>query len=146
MLKSYFIPKRQFLFGMQPRSFYHSHREGIAGRLAYGDQFKSFAYVNGKDKAYILFNDVEENTERVEKGKITTIKGVSECDAFCYPLSGAATLPPRSFLFGKPEGKKNHNLVLFAVSDYDREKNVYVTVRLNVDRGDKGIQLVWMEP
>ncbi|MGX5820730.1 hypothetical protein ACWKWU_21220 [Chitinophaga lutea] len=144
--KSYFIPKRHFLLSMQPRSFYHSNREGRAAYLKSGDQFKSFAYINGKEKMYVLFNDVEENIERVPKGKITTIKGVSECDAFAFGLEGENTMPDRAFLFGKPSRKKDHNLVLFAVSDYDRDRNVYVTVRLSVKGNDKTVQLVWMEP
>lgn len=146
MLGSYFIPKRQYLLTLQPRSFYHAYRQGGAASLSAGDQFKSFAYVNGKEKAYVLFNDVEENGEKAEKGKLTTIKGVSDCDAFCYALDGKAVLPARDFLFGKPARKKDHNLVLFAVSDYDREKNIYVAVRLKVQGRDKGVQLVWMEP
>lgn len=143
--KSYYIPKSQFLLKLQPRSFYHSNREGTAAVLEAGDQFKSFAYVNGKNKIHVLFNDVEENEERVQKGKITTIRGVSDCDAFYYTL-GEPVLPQRTFLYGKPERKKDHNLVLFAVSDYDREKNMYVTLRLNVEGRNKGVQVVWMEP
>lgn len=145
-INSYFIPKNQFLFDIFPSSFYHARREGSAAELSVGDQFKSFAYVNGKDKLYVLFNDVEENEERMKKGKLTTIKAVSDCDGFSYTLDGNDALPPRQFLFGKPAGKKDHNLVLFAVSDYDQEKNMYVTLRLNVEKGKKGVQLVWMEP
>ena len=145
-INCYFIPKEHYLLQMDPRTFYHAHREGTAARLAAGDQFKSFAYVNGKDKIYVLFNDVEENEKRALKGKLTNIKGVSECDGFYYTLEGNNTLPPREFLFGKPEKNRDHNLVLFAVSDYDQEKNVYVTLKLSVEGNRKGVRLVWMEP
>ncbi|MRG44153.1 hypothetical protein GFS24_03460 [Chitinophaga sp. SYP-B3965] len=145
-INSYFVPKKHFLFSYAPRAFYHAEQDGTAAKLSKGDQFKSFAFVNGKDKIYVLFNDVEENEKRVLKGKITTIKGVSECDGFYYTLEGSNVLPSREFLFGKPDRGRDHNLVLFAVSDYDREKNVYVTLKLNIDGRQKGVQLVWMEP
>ncbi|WP_343307912.1 hypothetical protein AAHN97_12240 [Chitinophaga niabensis] len=145
-ISSYFVPKKHFLFSFTIHPFYLAEREGTVAKLSKGDQFKSFAFVNGKDKIYILFNDVEENEKRVLKGKITTIKGVSECDGFYYTLEGNNTLPPREFLFGKPDRGRDHNLVLFAISDYDREKNVYVTLKLSIQGERKGVRLVWMEP
>ena len=146
IIQSYFIPKRHYLWAGRPRSFYHAEREGRAAMLDKGDQFKSFAYINGKNKSYVLFNDVEENTEKVLKGKITTIKGVGECDAFYYPLEGENALPKRGFVYGEPDRRKDHNMALFAVSDYDREKNLYVTIKLNMEGRSKGVQVVWMEP
>lgn len=146
IMQSYFIPKRQYLWGGHPRSFYHAERQGRAALLRAGDQFKSFAYINGKDKSYVLFNDVEENTGKVLKGRITTIKGVGECDAFYYPLEGENVLPKRDFVYGEPDRKKDHNMALFAVSDYDREKNLYATIKLNMEGRSKGVQIVWMEP
>ncbi|WP_120514157.1 hypothetical protein [Chitinophaga barathri] len=144
IVKSYFLPKRHFLWSGQPRAFYHAQREGMAARLFKGDQYKSFSYINGKDKKFILFNDVEENTERVQKGKITAIKGVSDCDAFYYVLEGEDVLPKRDFVYGDAARRKDHHLGLFAVGDYDRETNLYVTVKLDPDA--KIIKLVWMEP
>lgn len=142
----YFIPKNHYLFNTALVPLYHSDREGSAQQMDFGNQFKSFAYLNGKDKMYILFNDVEENAERVQKGKITTIKGVGECDGYYYTLSGADVMPARNFVFGKEERKRDHNLGLFAISDYDRENNVYVTLKLEKEGRDKGVKLVWMTP
>jgi hypothetical protein len=88
---------------------------------------------------------VEENEERAQKGKLTTIRKVEACDGFYYTLDGNSGLPPRQFLFGKP-GKNDHNLALFSISDYDKEKNMYATLRLNAEGRKKGVQLVWMEP
>lgn len=142
----YFVPKSHYLFytGLSP--LYHSDREGSAQQLNDGNQFKSFAYLNGKDKMYILFNDVEENAERVLKGKITTIRGLGECDGYYYTLSGGDVMPARNFVFGKEERRKDHNMGLFAISDYDRENNVYVTLKLEKEGRDKGVKLVWMTP
>lgn len=144
IIKSYFIPKRHYLWSGQPRAFYHAHRQGSAARLYKGDQYKSFAYINGKDKKVLLFNDVEENGKRVLKGKVTTIKGVGECDAFYFPLEGEEVLPKREFVYGDAAKRRDHQLGLFAVGDYDPVNNIYVTIKANAD--DKNIRLIWLEP
>ena len=41
-------------------SFYVANRDNGAGVLSGGNQFKSFAYLNGKANSYVLLNDVEE--------------------------------------------------------------------------------------
>lgn len=143
---SYLIPKNHRLVATRLSSFYHSEREGSAQLLGYGNQFKSFAYLNGKDKTYILFNDIEKNEESVMKGKLTTIQGVGECDGFYYNIAGKETMPSRSYVFGKPESKKENNLGLFAISDYNSETNTYVTLKLEKEGRDKGVRIVWLQP
>ncbi len=143
---TYFMPKRHFLTNTVLPVFYHSDRDNTAQQMDYGNQFKSFAYLHGKDKSYILFNDVEENTERVQKGdKPVRIQGVGECDGFFYPLQGNDIMPARDFVFGKP-AKRSHNMALFAISDYDKEQDLYITLKLEKEGRDKGVRLVWMTP
>lgn len=144
--KTYFLPKEHFLLNTQYKPFYHARMHNSAANLFQGHQFKSFAYVNGKERNYILFNDVEENEKLVQKGKITKIQGLGECDGFYYPLEGKDALPARSFVFGKPADKKDHNMLLFAVSDYNRESNTYAAIRLVNNNGRKGVRLVWLQP
>lgn len=143
---SYFIPKDHTIWNTTLYPYYHSDREGGAQLLIKGNQFKSFAYLNGLQKSYILFNDVEANTKSVNKGKITTIQGVSDCDGFYYDISGSDVLPKRNFVFGKPDSKRDHNLGLFAISDYDKNNNVYVTLKLIKEGRNKGVCLVWLQP
>jgi len=140
------IPKSQNVQGARIYPFYLSEREGTAQTLSKGNQFKSFSYLDGLEKSYILFNDVEENTEKVKKGKITTIQGVSDCDGFFYDISGTEVLPERDFVFGKPASKRENNLALFSISDYDKKNNVYVTLKLEKEGRDKGVKLVWLQP
>jgi len=140
------IPKSQYVFSAAISPFYLSEREGTAQVLTKGNQFKSFAYLDGVEKSYILFNDVEENTEKVKKGKITTVRGVGDCDGFFYDISGDDVLPERDFVFGKPAGKRENNLALFAISDYDKKNKVYVTLKLEKEGRDKGVKLVWLQP
>ncbi|KIC93135.1 hypothetical protein OI18_19140 [Flavihumibacter solisilvae] len=143
---SYFIPKSHYIVGQNLSPFYLSMRDGMGQKLEGGNQFKSFAYLDGTKKSYVLFNDVEENRESSKKGKLTTIQGVSDCDAYFFNISGSDVMPERQFVFGKPESRKEHNLALFTISDYDREKNTLVTLKLENDRGDKGVKVVWMQP
>ncbi|MES1249865.1 MAG: hypothetical protein ABUL46_04230, partial [Chitinophaga rupis] len=102
-LQSYLIPKNHRVYGYYLQPFYHSAREGSATQLLSGNQYKSFAYLNGKNNSYLLFNDIEKNGETAKKGKITTIQSVKDCDGFYFPLEGTNILPERKFVFGKPD-------------------------------------------
>jgi hypothetical protein len=144
---SLLIPKNQKLIKSYLKPFYHSNREGTGQLMFEGNQYKSFAYVNAASRSYILFNDIEKNAESVKKGKLTTILGVGDCDGFYFPVAAGNAMPDREYVFEKPDSKHEHELGLFAVSDYDKEKNVYVTLRLvKESRHDKNVQLVWMQP
>jgi len=126
--------------------FYLSRREGGAQALIQGNQFKSFAYLDGKSQNYILFNDTERNNDKQESGGLVTIKGVSGSDGFYYPLTGTDVVPKRDYVFGKPDSKRDHDLALFAISDYDRKNDVYVTLKLENQHGKKGVKVVWLQP
>lgn len=143
-ISGYFIPKRQKITALYLSPFYHSYREGTAQMLYVGNQYKSFSYLAGVKKPYVLINDVEENTEKAQNGKLTTIIGVSECDGFYYPLSGKDILPKRDFVFGAPD-KKNHNLALFAISDYNDQSNLYTTLKLEKGKNE-GVSVIWLSP
>lgn len=144
--QSYLIPKSHGLSNTALNPLYHSVREGTAHYSHQGNQFKSFAYLSGSDKNYVLFNDIERNAESQMKGKITTISGVGECDGFYFNIAGNNVLPQRQFVFGKPQGKGDHNLGLFAISDYNKESNVYVTLKLEKEGRSKGVRVVWLQP
>lgn len=124
---------------------YHYKTRNAAQELGGGNQYKSFAYLNGDGKNYLLINDVEENDERIQKGKVTNIKGLGECDGFSFETNGDNVLPKRKFVFGTPLEKKTHNLALFTISDFNRETNVYATLKLEVDGRDRKVKVVWMK-
>ena len=50
------------------------------------------------------------------------------------------------FVFGKPKEKKEHNMAIFSVSDYDRDNNVYATLKLEIDGRDRKVKVVWLQP
>jgi hypothetical protein len=145
-IASCLVPMSQRVFKSFLQTFYHSKREGTAQLLDEGGQYKSFAYLNGDDKSYILINDIEENSVSLKKGKLTRIQSVKDCDGVYVEISGSEALPERKFIFGKPENKREHDLGLFAISDYDREHNVYVTLKLEREGKGKNVQLVWLQP
>lgn len=145
-LGSYLIPKSHYLRGQVLYPFYLADRDGQAQKIEFEDQYKSFSYIDGVNKSYILFNDVAENEERMKKGKLPSkIEDVGNCDAFAYNIEGRDVMPGRKYVFGEP-GRKEHNLAAFALSDYDRNSNIYVTLKLAKNGKHKGVQLVWLQP
>lgn len=127
-------------------SSFHASRDWSGIDLGGGNQFKLFAYLSGKNKNYVLFNDVQENADRIiKKGKVTAIRGLGECDAFSFETNSGEILPNRKYLFGAPD-KKEHNMALFAIADYDRERNIFATLRLEEEGRDKKVRLVWLKP
>lgn len=143
---SYLMPRRHELFGESVGTLYKSYREERMVGLLRGNQYKYAAYLDGKKRAYLLFNDIESNGPKLMNGKLTTIKGVGDCDAFYYDVSGSEVMPDRQFVFGKPDARRTHNLAVFGVSAYNREDNIFCTLKLEKERGDKGVKLVWLQP
>ena len=143
---NYLVPKAHWVIFQELSPFYHARREGTAQALYRGNQYKSFAYLNGTNKNYILFNDTERNND-VKKDKFVEVEGISDCDAFLYNLSGNDIIPKREYAFAATADSKEHNLALYAISDYDKKNNVYVTLRLDKEtRASKQVKLVWLQP
>lgn len=118
----------------------------IAGSpIGAGNQYKYFSYIAGKTNNYILMNDIEENEAKVQKGKRTTIQGVGECDAFSFVSNSNNPMPSRKYIFGEP-AKREHQIALLGISDYDPISNTYVTLKLEIDGRDKKVRLVWLQP
>ncbi|MFM6924382.1 MAG: hypothetical protein ACKOU7_02695 [Ferruginibacter sp.] len=144
LASAYLVPKEHWVIFQELSPFYHARREGSAQLLYRGNQYKSFAYLNGVSKNYILFNDTERNNE-VKKDKFVEVQGVSDCDAFMYKLAGNDVAPKREYAFGAPA--KGHTLALYAISDYDKKSNVYVTLKLDKESpANKEVKLVWLQP
>jgi hypothetical protein len=144
VINDYFVPKYQKLVKAYMGPFYLSYREGTAQLMQGGNQYKSFSYLSGSTKNYILFNDIEENGESAKRGKLTTIWGVGDCDGFYFDANGTTSMPDRKYVFGEP-GKHEHNLALFSISDYNSETNMYVTLKLAKGK-EKGVSVVWLQP
>ncbi len=108
-----------------------------------GNQFKGAYFLKMKNKAYVLINDVKENSDRLAKGKLTDIKGLSDCEGWQYELSTtvspALPVPERTLLFPKAK-EKDRNLVLFGASDMDFSQNLFVTLKIGKD----GARVMWM--
>ncbi|HOZ50467.1 MAG TPA: hypothetical protein PLU17_01310 [Chitinophagaceae bacterium] len=147
------VPKSQMLNnsimsgggGVTASPLYHAKRDFTAQWLKGGNQYKSFSYLNGKSNNYILLNDILENEKHIQKGKLTTIKSVKDCDGFSFVTNGNDLLPSRKFVLGNTNNK-NNQLAIFSISDYDREKDIYVTLKLDVDGRDTKVKVVWLKP
>lgn len=142
----YYIPKSQKVQEI-PRAIYYSFRDETGVKLDKGNQFKSFYFFNGKNKRYVLMNDIEENQERIDKGKkVVTIQGLGDCDAYSFELLSGENMPKRKLVFEDKEHKKEKDMALFAMSDFDRENNVLVTLKLEHVKNNKQVKLVWLQP
>jgi hypothetical protein len=144
--EAYYIPKSQKVKEI-PRVIYHSFRDETGVKLIDGNQFKSFYFLNGKTKRYVLLNDIARNQDKIDDGKkVTTIQGLDECDAYAFEIGNGDNMPKRQLIFAEKEHKKEKDMALFAISDFDRENNVFVTLKLEHIKGDKEVKLVWLQP
>ena len=143
---AYYIPKSQQVFSL-PNMMYYSFREESAISLSWGVQYKSFCYLNGKDKDYVFMNDIEKNQERIDdKKKVVTIQGLNDCEAYSFNLGTEGEMPKRHLLFPDKDSKKDRDIALFTISAYDREHNVFVTLKRERSGRDKSVKLVWLQP
>ncbi|MCK7558023.1 hypothetical protein MKQ70_24660 [Chitinophaga sedimenti] len=128
------------------REFSRASRGSAAQQVASADTYKTFSYLDGGSKQYILMNDSHENTEKAKTGKLSVISDVQHCDAFYYAL-GNEVMPDRGTVLDAP-GKNNiyvNNIAMFSISAYDADRNIYVTVK--IDDGNRRVaRLVWMTP
>lgn len=139
---------KELEIALVPKSYSLMVRSGappVAGDIVMnaGNQFKGASFAKMKNKSYAFINDIEENEERIQKGKITTIAGVGECEAWQYDLStqvsAALPMPQRSKIF-PPAGKKEKNLMMVGVSQLDYERNILMTLKVNKN----GASVVWL--
>ena len=154
----YLIPKLHWVQSFnQLQPFYLSERELTAQALLKGNQYKSFAFINGAQNNYILFNDTKRNNDIVNakkgsrfgsdtRSKLVRVMGMTgDCDAFMYKLTGDEVLPKREYLFGEKE--KGHALALLTISDYNKKNNTYATLMLDKNNTrSKMVSVVWQEP
>ncbi len=123
------------------RPLYISRRQRTAQSLRDGNNFKSFVYVSGKTGNYIFYNEVMENLEKIKKGRLTTIQGISSADAFICTTTGGNL--KTDFLFGKP-AEDTHNFAMYTVSDYDAATGVFATIKVENNKG-KRQKIVWVK-
>jgi hypothetical protein len=143
---SYYLPKSQRVKDI-PRSIYYSYRDETGVKLDDGTQFKSFYFFNGKSKRYVLMNDIARNQDKIDDGrKVTVIQGLDECEAFAFQIGTGVNMPKRELVFPDKEQKKEKDMALFAISDFDRENNLFVTLKLEHVKGKKEVKLVWLQP
>lgn len=150
-LDTKFIPKSQMISSMMGKKMdvyplYHNDYENSAFPIVQGNQYKSFSYLNGKDGNYIMYNESQKNISKLKAGKeARTTQGVSGLDGYYYDLGGMGVMPKAKKMFTGTTDKK-HKLGLFCVSDYNIEKDIYVTLKLETFGKSKKMRVVWVQP
>jgi hypothetical protein len=141
-----YIPKSQKVLSL-PDMMYYSYREESAVSLSWGIQYKSFFYLNGKNQNYVFINDIERNQDRIDdKKRVTTIQGLEDCEAYSFAIDKGTEIPKRQLIFTEKDSKKEKDIALFTVSAYDREHNVFTTLKRERTGRDKSVKVVWMQP
>lgn len=143
---AFYIPKSQKVLSL-PDMMYYSYREESAVALSWGIQYKSFFYLNGKNQSYVFINDIEKNQEKIDdKKRVTTIQGLEDCEAYSFAINKGTEMPKRQLIFTDKGSKKEKDIALFTVSAYDREHNIFTTLKRERDGRDKSVKVVWMQP
>lgn len=140
--KSYFIPNNQPVLE-QILPYAHSARKGSPKMLLNENQYKSFMYLNSPTNKYVLFNEPIDNSTAIY-GRVPFMKSY-ETDGYFYNLSSQTTTPTRNVLFEQPE-KNSHHPVMFSVSGYDSNKNIFATVKFQKEGRSSTSRLVWLQP
>lgn len=143
---TYYIPKSHVHWGVMMEAFYLANREREFTPFAAGNQFRTLAYLDGNIQSYLLINDSEENVEAWKKGKVQAIRTVGGSKAYQFQLAAKQGVPDRSPLFAETGGKRLQQLAVMGINDFDRKRNVFVTLKLEKEGRDNGVRLVWFEP
>jgi hypothetical protein len=137
-INTWMVPKRQLNPGLIMKAFYQKNRENATDKIDLSDQYKFFSYVPGAKHDYILMNDLEENKEKLEKGKLTVMRDAREGNGFYYALEGKEVIPQRNAVF-----QQQKNIALFSMADYDIDRNTLVTLKRSQENR-RDVKLVWL--
>lgn len=142
-ISSWMIPKKQMNPGVIMKAFYQKNRENATEKLNWADQYKFFTYIPGGQRDYIFMNDLEENTEKLGKGKLTVMRDARDAQGFYYALEGPEIIPSRDFVFDTDKQRPSP-IALFAIADYDAEKRTLVTLK-RTPENRRDVRLVWLD-
>lgn len=105
--------------------------------------FKSYIYINAEPQGYVLFNDLEENRQKIVAqkeikavGSYVSIGADSDCFAF---KTGGRDIPEGRKVFQEP-----NRVGLFLGADYNKKTKTLVTITRKGDE-DKTARLVWVK-
>jgi hypothetical protein len=143
---SWLIPKSQKSIDMAYKIIHDGGAVYPTAYLTKGSQYKSFIFLAGNSKSYIYINDSPDNTEKMKKGKLERTTSSKEGEAYYIELTEKSMIPVRNSIFTNKERNNEITPALFAVSDYDRLENIYVTIKLDTKGKDKGLKLAWLQP
>ncbi len=136
-VNSYFIPMDQQISNAILPSFYQSYSSIVAQQLNNESKLRSPVYINDGHNSFVLFNDADQNNQSAK---------MKELDAVFYKIGSKELTPARNAIYGKPVEKKDHNQIMFTVSDYDKANNIFVTLKFENEGAHPGVKLVWLQP
>lgn len=142
---AYYVPRKrnmQFL----PDALYYSDRQEKAAQLSMTLQFLYGYYLNGTRQDYLFFNNAEHPVSWGTKRRNADLTmSYEDCIAFSYKVGGAGAVPAGVPTFDRA-GSDNKSIGIFQASDYDRERNIMVTLKRAQEGRSSPVQLVWLQP
>jgi len=143
-LRAYYVPKSYKMTSLLT-PFYYERNKNTAVHLTLGLQYKQFCYIKSPRTEYVLFNDYEDNQERVEEhSKIKIVWGTNESVAYSFDLTQASPVLKRKEVWAYKNAKKDGWLAMLGASDYTEATNTLTTLKL--DYRTKDMQVVWLQP
>jgi|GEM_PF-3526741 len=134
-----YIPKDDLILNRMELNDYAYLKEAVP-EMKKGSGVKSFYYLDNTTAPMILFNDEVANAERVAEGKkVKTIMGTEDCIGYFVALSGEEEMPERKAVFS---GDDKRPVGIFSASDYDPERHVFITLKLDKAHPNKGVQVI----
>lgn len=142
-LKAYYVPKCHQIDGLL-LPFSYGRNKNAAVHLSGGIQYKQFFHFKSPKSEYVLFNDYEDNQEKIENHSgVKTVLSLNESIAYSFDLNQESSILKRKEVWPYQNNKKDGWLALFSEANYHAATNTLVTLKL--DYRTKDMQLVWMQ-
>lgn len=132
---------------MVPRSTSHSAANTFSYGSGFGNEFKKFFFIKGKNGDFVLINDTRRNIDKIADNQPPIqIMSTADCDAYYFPLSGKDVIPQRKYIFGEGEKKTDRTMAALGLSTYSKKDDLLVTIRKSNTEKFRDINVVWLKP
>lgn len=103
-------------------------------------EYRIFQTDNGY---YLIMNDLIENMDKPVNKEPHVLSTISDADGVIYKINNGNI--DRTFMFGKPTGKKESNFIMVSGSTYDDASKTIATIVVERRDRNKIAKLAWVE-
>ncbi len=143
---SYYIPQRRKV-DIAPSEMRYNRQSDDAQELTWYTHFTHSYYLNGKKEDYVFMNDLPGNQEKVDRHeKIAPVMDFKDCRTYAFRIGGPETIAQRELAFGAVTDAGKDDIAMCPVSDYDKERNIFITLKRDRSGRKSPVQLIWLQP